>query len=48
MMYIRWTAQVGLVDELAPMYKLQAAAEEAMQQMLKSPDGSRAVSMMWV
>eukprot|EP00887_Chlorella_sp_A99_P007966 scaffold12.g7966.t1 len=36
--------EVGLVDELVPKYKLQAAAEAAMRQMLRSPDHSRAAT----
>jgi 3,2-trans-enoyl-CoA isomerase len=34
----------GLVDEVVPRYKLASTAEAAMQQMLKVPDHSRAVS----
>ena len=35
--------RAGLVDEVVPVFKLLAAAEGAMQEMLKSPDFSRAV-----
>ena len=35
--------QLGLIDDIAPRDGLRAAAEAAMQQMLKAPDFSRAV-----
>ena len=34
---------LGLVDEVVPKEKLQAAAQAAMQEMLRVPDFSRAV-----
>ena len=35
---------LGLVDEVVPKEKLQAAAQAAMQEMLRVPDFSRALS----
>lgn len=35
--------ELGLIDEVVPRHKLQAAAEAAMREMLKTPDHSRAV-----
>jgi len=38
--------ELGLVDEIVPKMKLQAAAEAAMAEFLKTPDNGRAVSRM--
>ena len=36
--------ELGLVDDVVPKLKLQAAAEMAMMELLKAPDAGRAVS----
>lgn len=37
--------ELGLVDDVVPRHKLQAAAEAAVMELLKAPDAGRAVSL---